>query len=56
MTFRKLKVLSCEHSLSLFKQIYNEKSLPIKGKQFSFKKVEKDQQKRIFTKLKRAFY
>lgn len=56
MTFRKLKILSREHSLPLFKQVYNGKPLPMKKNQFSFKRIEKDQENRISIKLKRTFY
>ncbi|KAG6559937.1 hypothetical protein RHABOEDO_001130 [Candidatus Rhabdochlamydia oedothoracis] len=56
MTFRSLKILSCEYALPFFKQMYKKKSVSEKN-HFSFKKIDK----RLYyivisTKTKSTFY
>lgn len=57
MTFRSLKILSCEYVLPFFKQIYKKKSVSEKKNRFSFKKIDKKLYYTVIsTKTKSTFY
>ncbi|MDQ5956587.1 MAG: hypothetical protein QG627_872 [Chlamydiota bacterium] len=57
MTFRSLKILSCEYTLPFFKQMYKKKPLSEKKNRFSFKKIDKKLYYTVIsTKAKSAFY
>ncbi|QZA58781.1 hypothetical protein RHAB15C_0000660 [Candidatus Rhabdochlamydia porcellionis] len=57
MTFRSLKILSCEYALPFFKKIYRKKSVSEKKNRFSFKKIDKKLYYTVIsTKTKSTFY
>jgi hypothetical protein len=57
MTFRSLKILSCEYTLPFFKQMYKKKMVSEKKNRFSFKKIDKKLYYTVIsTKTKSTFY
>ncbi len=57
MTFRSLKILSCEHALPFFKQMCKKKWVSEKKNRFSFKKIDKKLYYTVISaKTKSTFY